>query len=71
MKIIELLNMRDWISTEPFTAFMMLLFAAHLLYPFKRVNKNLRQHVNFFLFFAVLLSLAITGFMILIGLNMR
>ncbi|MDR2119440.1 MAG: hypothetical protein LBP64_01015 [Tannerella sp.] len=61
MIILNVLGIRGWNSLMIVSslAFPVLLFAAHLLYPFKRVNENLRQHVNFFLFFAVLLRLAI------------
>jgi hypothetical protein len=49
--------------------FPLLCFVAHLLYPFKNTNENLRQHVNFFLFFATLLSMAIAGFFVLLELS--
>ena len=43
-----------------------LLFCAHLFYPFKTAKKNLRQHWNFFLSFAALLSVCIIGWLLLV-----
>jgi hypothetical protein len=40
-------------------ALPVVLFVAHFFYPFKTVEKNLRQHWNFFLFFAALLSVCV------------
>jgi hypothetical protein len=73
IKTLDMLGILDWYSLKiaSFLAFPVLLFAAHLLYPFKNVNGNLRQHVNFFLFFATLLSMAIAGFFVLIEFNMK
>jgi hypothetical protein len=65
-KILEISG--RWLTDMPnlvyFSRFAhpLLCFAAHFLYPFKNVNENLRQHVNFFLFFLSLLSIAIAGF---------
>jgi hypothetical protein len=68
IKILDILGILNWniLKEVSFLIFPVLLFAAHLLYPFKNVNENLRQHVNFLLFFATLLSIAITGFFILL-----
>lgn len=64
----EIFGTLDWNAFRLISilAFPLLCFVSHLLYPFKSVNKNLRQHINFFLFFATLLSMAIAGFLILL-----
>jgi hypothetical protein len=68
IKILDLLGILDWNALRLISIliFPLLLFISHILYPFKNVNGNLRQHVNFFLFFATLLSMAIAGFFILL-----
>jgi hypothetical protein len=68
IKILDMLGILDWNAFRLISilVFPLLCFVAHLLYPFRNINKNLRQHVTFFLFFATLLSMAIAGFFILL-----
>jgi hypothetical protein len=68
IKTLDILGILDWNTLRLISilVFPLLLFIAHFLYPFKNVSENLRQHVNFFLFFATLLSMAIAGFFILL-----
>jgi hypothetical protein len=71
IKILDILGILGWNTFRLISilVFPLLLFIAHFLYPFKNVTENLRQHVYFFLFFAALLSMAIAGFFILLGLS--
>jgi hypothetical protein len=68
IKILDMLGILNWniLRLISILVFPLLCLVFHLLYPFKNVNENLRQHVNFFLLFATLLSLAIAGFFILL-----
>lgn len=73
IKIWEIFGILNWNTFRLISilVFPLLCFVAHLLYPFKTTNENLRQHVNFFLFFAILLSMAIAALLILIDINMK
>lgn len=66
LEVLEILNWWEFklVSILPFP---LLCFVTHLLFPLKNTSKNLRQHVNFFLFFTMLLSMAIAGFFILLA----
>jgi hypothetical protein len=68
IKILDILGILDWNTFRLISilTFPLLCFVTYLFYPFKNINKNLRQHVIFFLFFATLLSIAIAGFFILL-----
>jgi hypothetical protein len=67
---LKLLNLDFYFVFSVFV-FILLLYVLYLFFLSKRVTRNIRQHINFFLFFTTLLSMTVAGFLILIAYTMN